>query len=145
MSALLHHLVYQSVATYLFEEPELARLLAQSRAWNTAHGLTGMLLYSRGSIMQVLEGAEAEVRSIFARIARDKRHVNLVKLADGPIGERRFAHWSMGFLALNPADFDPPVGYLDPAQGRVPMTNAAVDHRLHAVLAHFLTEDIIRL
>jgi Sensors of blue-light using FAD len=141
----LHHLVYLSFATSVLEESELERVLVQARAFNTAHALTGVLLYSRdGSIMQVLEGARAEVQTVFARIARDKRHVNVVKLADGPIAERQFAQWSMGFQTVNPGAFAELQGYLDPAEGDVSMQAPAADERLYAVLANFLTENPIR-
>lgn len=140
----LYHLVYQSVASSVLEESELERVLARSRAWNTAHGLTGVLLHCHGSIMQVLEGPRAEVQAIFARIARDRRHCNVVKLADGPIAGRQFAQWSMGFHAVNPAAFARLQGYFDPAQGRVPTQVRAADAGLHAVLANFLAEDPIR-
>jgi hypothetical protein len=57
----LYHLVYQSFATALMSEKELEVVLTQSRSWNTDHNLTGMLLYSNGDIMQVLEGTQEEV------------------------------------------------------------------------------------
>jgi len=123
-------------------EPELERVLAQSRAWNSAHGLTGTLLYSNGSIMQVLEGPYNEVQHIPARISRDNRHAHVVKLADGPTEHRQFQQWSMGFKAVNPNDFVPLKGYLDPANP-VPMTSVA-DSALYAILAAFVTEDVIR-
>ncbi len=110
----LHHLVYQSHATTPLDELELARLLTQSRAYNAAHGLTGLLLYSQGSIMQLLEGSEAHVDAVFARIARDPRHTRVVKLADGPVSHRLFAQWSMGFQTINPFDFAQLTGYISP-------------------------------
>ena len=123
-------------------EPELERVLAQSRAWNSAHDLTGILLYSNGSIMQVLEGPYDEVQYIFARISHDTRHAHMVKLADGPIEQRQFQQWSMGFKAVNPADLVQLKGYLDPAE---PMPLASVaDSGLYAILAAFATEEMIR-
>ena len=122
-------------------QPELERVLAQSRAWNSTHGLTGILLYGNGSIMQVLEGPHDEVQYIFARISRDTRHAHVVKLADGPIEHRHFQQWSMGFKVLNNNDFTQINGYLDPA---MPMPSVS-DPGLHAILAAFVIEDVIRL
>lgn len=142
MTSELYHLVYQSFATLPMSEPELERVLAQSRAWNSAHDLTGILLYSNGSIMQVLEGPHDEVQYIFARISHDTRHAHVVKLADGPIEQRQFQQWSMGFKAVNPADLVQLKGYLDPAE---PMALASVaDPGLFAILAAFATEEVIR-
>lgn len=137
----LHHLVYQSTANAPLAEAALEAILAQSRAWNTAHGLTGVLLHSQGNLLQVLEGPEDEVRAIFARIARDARHTVVTKLADGPLAQRHFGQWSMAFKAVRPADFAHLPGYLDPQQ---PDYLAAADPALHAVLAGFVTDDIIR-
>lgn len=110
----LHHLVYQSSATAPLSEAELARLLAQSRAHNAAHGLTGVMLYSDGRFVQLLEGAEAPVRAVFARIARDPRHVGVVALADGPADHRLFTEWSMAYRAVDRAALAPLTGYADP-------------------------------
>ena len=142
MPPALYHLVYQSFATLPMSEAELERVLAQSRAWNSAHGLTGILLYSNGIIMQVLEGTYDEVQYIFTRISRDNRHAHVVKLADGPIQQRHFHQWSMGFKAVNPSDFSRLKGYLDPDKP-MPITSVA-DPGLHAILAAFVTEDVIR-
>ncbi|SHI86673.1 Sensors of blue-light using FAD [Hymenobacter daecheongensis DSM 21074] len=141
----LFHLVYQSTATTPFTDQELEALLIQSRAWNTAHNLTGVLLYSHGDIMQVLEGSQEEVHYIFKRIARDFRHARLMKLSDGPIEQRNFSQWSMGFKAVDPQDFDHLTGYLNLAKPDTLPTNS--DHNstsLHALLASFVTEGEIR-
>lgn len=126
-------------------EEELQALLTQSRAWNSSHGLTGVLLYSNGEIMQVLEGSAEEVNSIFSRIARDYRHAHVVKLSDGPIEHRNFSQWSMGFKAVNPEDFMHLTGYLNLNKpGYLAETEAVHDAALHDVLATFVTEDVIR-
>jgi hypothetical protein len=52
-------LVYVSSATKPFSPDELSELLAQARVDNAALGITGMLLYSNGNFMQVLEGGGA--------------------------------------------------------------------------------------
>lgn len=147
MAPALHHVVYQSLATSALDESDLRHVLTQSRVWNTAHGLTGLLLHSNGSIMQVLEGAEADVRFIFARISSDSRHHNVVKLADGPVEQRQFAQWSMGFRTVNPQEFAHLQGYLDLTRTPVPLPADAHYRQgssLHAVLANFLVEQPVR-
>ncbi|MDQ2770213.1 MAG: BLUF domain-containing protein [Bacteroidota bacterium] len=139
----LHHLVYQSVATTFLDEPELKQVLTQSRAWNSTHGLTGVLLFSAGNIMQVLEGSPEEVQYIFDRIARDARHANLVKLADGPIAQRQFDQWAMGFKAVQPGAYAQLQGYIDPRRA-LPQGTAGTAIGLREVLAAFVSEDAIR-
>ncbi|GGF13678.1 BLUF domain-containing protein [Hymenobacter cavernae] len=144
----LYHLVYQSVATAVMSEKELEALLTQARTWNTGHTLTGVLLYSNGEIMQVLEGTEEEVRYIFNRIAQDPRHRNVTKLADGEIQQRNFSQWSMGFKAVEPADFAHLAGYLNVNKqdylSAQPGYSKSTDATLHSLLASFVTDDVIR-
>jgi len=141
----LHHLVYQSSATTGLNETELTALLTQSRAWNHGHGLTGLLLYSNGDIMQVLEGTQEEVSYIFGRISQDARHGRVVKLSDGPIAARNFSEWSMGFKALEPEEFTHLQGYVDPAKDTyLNEAGKPADAGLHSVLATFVADDVVR-
>lgn len=125
LSPNLHRLVYQSNATVFLSESALEPLLTKSRAWNAAHGLTGLLLYCNGELLQVLEGPADEVHAIFARIRRDARHAHVTKLADGPVDQRCFADWSMGYRAVNSTYLASVVGYFDPAQAAAPANLAS--------------------
>ncbi|WP_051718966.1 BLUF domain-containing protein [Hymenobacter sp. IS2118] len=113
----MHHLVYTSTATLPFAETELRQLLAHWRATNARLGLTGVLMYSEGDIMQVLEGEQAQVQALFSRIAADARHRGVTKLADGPVPERAFADWSMRFRAVASSDFQQHLERLSGASG----------------------------
>jgi hypothetical protein len=95
--AALLSVVYASAATVPFSEDDLAVLLAKSRRRNRAAGVTGLLVHAAGQFMQVLEGPEAVVRGLLARIAADPRHTGVWVLAEERIPARRFADWAMGF------------------------------------------------
>lgn len=137
----LHRLVYQSRATALLDEAGLAELLAQSRAFNAAHNLTGVLLYSQGHIVQLLEGPAAAVHAVYERIARDVRHTGVATLADGPITHRLLAQWSMGFKAVGSADYALLTGYVNPdGAGSLMDDLARLDPDLHLLLTTFVTE-----
>ncbi|OUJ72672.1 BLUF domain-containing protein [Hymenobacter crusticola] len=144
----LYHLVYQSSATALMSEKELEVLLMQARSWNTDHHLTGVLLYSNGDIMQVLEGSTEEVAFIFDKIKLDPRHRDVIKLADGEIKERNFSQWSMGFKAVEPADFMHLAGFLNVNKQNYLTAHSGYsandDASLHSLLATFVTDNIIR-
>lgn len=77
----------------------------QAQALNERRHVTGVLVYGDGQFMQVLEGEEKIVRDLYARIAQDKRHHNIFKLADKAIATRTFPDWSMAFHAVSPAEF----------------------------------------
>ena len=102
---LLHHLIYSSTANINLTEAELQRLLYHWRTNNADLGITGLLLYSEGHILQVLEGDADLVHRLYASIAADPRHRSVVKLADGPVPTRAFAGWSMHLCTVDAADF----------------------------------------
>ena len=85
-------------------ENELGALFASSRSNNEKRGITGALLLGGSWFVQVLEGEESAVRSLFASIQEDPRHDRVELLFDGPTDDRTFAHWSMAKIALSDAD-----------------------------------------
>ena len=96
----LLQLIYLSSATRLFSSDELVALLMQSRANNQRNGLTGLLLYKDGNIVQVLEGERATVERVFDTICQDPRHKDIIVLVRTEVPAREFGEWSMGFRNL---------------------------------------------
>ena len=68
---MLVRLLYASRAVVPFSDEELGQVLRQSRESNPALGITGVLCYSEGIFMQVLEGGRGPVNEVYARIAAD--------------------------------------------------------------------------
>jgi hypothetical protein len=91
-----YQILYRSRATFPPSEAQLHELLEQSRRHNAAAGITGLLLYSDGRYVQVLEGPRDKVRALYARIREDPRHSHLVTVSEGPGPTRWFTQWSMG-------------------------------------------------
>jgi hypothetical protein len=104
-------MVYTSSAVTPFTRSELTDLLEKSRVNNAALDISGMLLYKDGNFMQVLEGDEVAVRTLYDKVARDPRHRGLLVLLQGTLTERQFPDWSMGFRDLNAADVLAVPGY----------------------------------
>ncbi len=90
-------LTYVSSATSLLQPVDLVALLGQARTANQDRGITGMLLYRDGNIIQVLEGEEDAVERTFSRISVDQRHRGVLVLQREQQPRRFFAQWSMGF------------------------------------------------
>ena len=107
----MFYLIYVSSAVRPFLPYELVDLLSKSRTYNTEVGITGMLLYKDGNFMQVIEGEEEAVLTLYAKIQRDTRHKGLLILLQGPLAERQFPDWSMGFTDLNAVDVLSTPGY----------------------------------
>jgi hypothetical protein len=118
---MIFYLIYVSKATAPMDAADLLRVLDVSRIWNEGHELTGMLLYVQaepkglngGRFIQVLEGSEAEVREIFGKIRADFRHDHVTLLNEGPLKNRNFESWRMGFESVTQADLTAHPGAVD--------------------------------
>ena len=103
---MLVRLMYASRAADSVNSDDLAAILKKSKANNPPIGVTGVLCFSDGIFLQVLEGGRSPVSGLYNRIACDPRHSDVVLLSYEEIGERSFAGWSMGQVnlsRLNPA------------------------------------------
>ncbi len=103
---MLVRLMYASRAANAVQHDELLAILKQSKQTNPAAGVTGVLCYSDGIYIQVLEGGRAAVNALYNKIVSDTRHTDATLLSYEEIAERRFAGWSMGqvnMTRLNPA------------------------------------------
>ncbi|MDQ3005260.1 MAG: BLUF domain-containing protein [Chloroflexota bacterium] len=94
----LTHLIYTSAAIPNLDHSELKTILLVARGNNAQLSVTGMLLYISRSFFQVLEGDEATLAELFARISLDPRHGNVTRIIHEPIAQRAFGDWTMGFL-----------------------------------------------
>ncbi|RMD92616.1 MAG: BLUF domain-containing protein [Alphaproteobacteria bacterium] len=102
----IHYLVYVSQADPKLTAEDLEEILKTSRAYNAAHGITGILLFvegegrERGRFMQLLEGDAEEVEKLRRRIFADPRHHTKIVLERGEKPQRDFAGWSMAYKAM---------------------------------------------
>jgi hypothetical protein len=107
----MHYIIYVSQAKRPMDAAALEDLLSLSRKWNTSQGLTGMLIYrysadaDRGYFIQMLEGGASEVRNLYNKIRRDKRHHTVLTLGEGEIESRMFSEWAMGFKNVDDTMF----------------------------------------
>ena len=100
----MKRLIYCSQATDDFAPEELVALLEVSRRNNLGAGLSGMLLYSSQSFLQVLEGEPSPLEVTYARIKADGRHTNLRLLLDAEVPAPLFPDWTMGFEHVDDED-----------------------------------------
>ncbi len=107
----MHYVIYVSQAAKPMSTDELESLLSYSRTRNTEKGITGLLIYRHaqdadsGHFIQMLEGEEAEVRALYDKIRRDKRHHTILLLREGEIAGRMFSDWAMGFKNVDDTQF----------------------------------------
>ena len=117
---------------------ELGALFTQARSRNKARSLSGALLVSDDWFVQVLEGEEQTVRTLFARIQQDPRHDSVTLLESDPVATRVFARWAMAEVADDGGADIPLIAHADgisPAAGRgtTPEQDAVLDLMRSAV------------
>ena len=104
-------LTYVSSARQLFTIEELVELVEQTRRKNERLGVSGLLLYSGGNVIQTLEGPPETVDQLFWTIADDPRHSEVRLLERRARDDRAFATWSMGFRHLSAREVADTSGY----------------------------------
>lgn len=96
---MLVRLLYASRAVDIGDEA-ISSILAHSRQYNPALGITGILCYGGGVFLQAIEGGRMAVSELYGHILKDQRHKDVVLLDFEEISERRFGGWTMGTVNL---------------------------------------------
>jgi hypothetical protein len=95
----LLRLIYTSRAGVRFDEGSLQALLERARSNNYHNGITGVLSFGNGFFLQVLEGPEDRLITLYAKILADTRHRDCAILDVHLAEQRLFANWSMGYVS----------------------------------------------
>jgi Sensors of blue-light using FAD len=95
-------ITYVSSAVFAFNETTLLDLVGQCQRNNERLGITGILVYSDGNFIQVIEGADLVTHALYDRIALDARHRAVNTVAQQQIDSREFQGWSMAYNILPP-------------------------------------------
>lgn len=93
----VYQLIYTSSATPALDDFALREIAQSSNFNNQELGITGLLLFYEGSVLQILEGDEMSVYSLYARVKRDKRHRGCMILSARTTEQREFSNWFMGY------------------------------------------------
>lgn len=99
-------LVYVSRSEVIADESQVDAIITRSKEYNPTNGITGVLCYTGGMFLQVLEGGREAVNRLYTEITRDTRHHDVTLLEYAEIDQRRFENWTMGRVNLdkvNPA------------------------------------------
>jgi hypothetical protein len=97
---MLVRLMYASRAIEGSSPAALSDILKKSKINNQKIGITGVLCYSEGIFLQVLEGGRLVVNHLYNRTTADTRHQDVMLLSYEEIAERQFPNWFMGQIDL---------------------------------------------
>lgn len=100
MSENIFHIVYGSknMIHANFIDLELPKILKSSRKSNKDNNITGALIYSKLSFVQILEGNIKEIENTFEKIQRDNRHSEIIVIKNSYVSYRIFGKWDMALV-----------------------------------------------
>lgn len=82
-------------------EPNVARILSQSRRNNMHRNLVGVLYYGNGCFFQCLEGNSDDIDQLLESLRRDPRHRDLEILSRESIDYLSFMDWNMKYVSVD--------------------------------------------
>jgi hypothetical protein len=91
--------IYVSVAPPTLSEHDTVQFLTMARKVNRKNDVSGMMLYTDGRLLLLLEGEAASVDFACSTIFSDKREYQM--LLREPIAEREFPEWTLGFETVD--------------------------------------------
>jgi hypothetical protein len=97
----MFEICYYSTAANDLEEYDIDAILEKARSNNLRYQITGCLLFHNNKFVQIIEGYEMAVKTLFSKIENDSRHRFIQKLYEGRISERLFSEWDMAFYRFN--------------------------------------------
>jgi fatty acid/phospholipid biosynthesis enzyme len=90
----MKQLIYRS-RPFGFDNATLASILMTARRNNRQSGVTGALICRQDMYLQLIEGPETAIDSLYAKIREDDRHLDVTLEASGAITQRMFPEWAM--------------------------------------------------
>ena len=95
-------LIYKSVLCPDLLAPEdLPGMVEKAAVNNDKAGITGVLVFSGGRFLQVLEGPVKFVNQLYGRIVSDERHRDVELISYELVPSTYFPDWSMKLLRLD--------------------------------------------
>ena len=96
----LHEIIY--ISTMAADAPirVVADIAAKSRIANESRQITGLLVFDGMHFCQQFEGSAQKVAALMERIRKDPRHTDVQVLHHGPLAQRRFRRFSLGYTSV---------------------------------------------
>lgn len=95
-----HTICYLSSATDDLNDKELEQLFKKTQTNNLTQEVSGILLYSYGNFLQVLEGEKTKLLTLFNTIKQDQRHKNIITIFNKQNEHCTFEGYKSGFSII---------------------------------------------
>jgi hypothetical protein len=89
---------WSSVPSTPLSTTNFDRLVGSSRLNNVRDHISGMLLFTGGHFLSIIEGDERDLCDLWLRLERDSRHCKLVRIGEDPCGNRLHPAWVSGVV-----------------------------------------------
>ena len=93
-------IIYCSRLKYTCGVKDVYSILKKARVKNANLGVSGFLIYKDSHLVQVIEGLNSSITSLFKVIVDDVRHEDVKLIADDRLRLLQFENWSMGYSSL---------------------------------------------
>ncbi len=97
-------LVYKSKAKDNITQQEIEQILETAQEFNKTNDLTGCLIFHNKHFIQLLEGNEDTIRTLYTKISKDLRHHEIELIYEKIKSQRNFESWGMAFVNLDDDD-----------------------------------------
>ncbi len=93
----MKHLLYVSEINSSLVGPQVPNglfdIFQQAKKFNQSNKISGVLAYSAGHYLQVIEGSDFMVDALFEKIDKDGRHKNVTVIIEKHCRSRKFHNW----------------------------------------------------
>jgi Sensors of blue-light using FAD len=96
----LQEILYISTISAGIPIRAVADIAARSRSTNRKLDITGLLIFDGMHFCQQLEGSCVEIEALMQQIHQDPRHTDVEVVHQGPLDQRRFRRFSLGFTSV---------------------------------------------
>jgi hypothetical protein len=100
----LYEVLYVSTLAPDQNVTAVANIARSARVVNAAAQITGMLVFDGMRFCQQLEGTQKQVLTLEQKIRLDGRHIHMEVLHHGPLAQRRFRCFTIGFSMLDDSE-----------------------------------------
>lgn len=130
---MIKQIIYISKATSHFDSNELNKLGVSSAQNNREFNITGILCYSSGCFIQLLEGEAGFIKALLDVIKLDRRHYDLQVILEQNANQRLAEKWSMA--CINNAD-----ALLDEIKNITPLHQTCTEQqqRIIKLMQHYI-------
>lgn len=100
----IYEMLYVSTLAPEQNVSAVADIARQARVRNEAANVTGVLVFDGMRFCQQLEGTSKQVFALEQKIRSDPRHIHMEVLHHGPLTNRRFRCFTMGYSLLDDSE-----------------------------------------